>query len=52
MKKQQLYWVVRLCAVLAIVLGGAVAAVPHALAAPSPVRVPAGTEWVNSGTLA
>jgi hypothetical protein len=49
MKKQQLYWVVRLCAVLAIVLGGAVATAPRALAATSPVRVPAGVEWVDTG---
>jgi hypothetical protein len=49
MKKQQLYWVVRLSAVLAIVLGGTIAVAPRALAATSPVRVPAGVEWVDTG---
>ena len=51
MHRQQFYHVVRLFAVLAIVVGGTVAAVPRVQAATSPVRVPAGAEWVNTGIL-
>ena len=49
MGKQQIYRAVRLFAVLAIVVGGILAAMPDAQAATSPVRVPAGGEWVNTG---
>lgn len=49
MRKQQLYEGIRLLAILAILTGGTVAAVPQVQAAKSPVRVPAGVEWVNTG---
>jgi hypothetical protein len=49
MHRQQLYRVVGLLAVLAIVVGGTIATAPRALAATSPVRVPAGVEWVDTG---
>ena len=49
MKKQQLYRVVGLFAVLALVVGASVAAAPGVQAATGPVRVPAGVEWVDTG---
>ena len=51
MRKAQIYRAARLLAVLVIVIGGTVAVSLRALAATLPVRVPAGTEWVNSGIL-
>ena len=51
MCKQHLYQVVRLFAVLVVVAGGTVAAVPRVQAEASPVRVPAGAEWVNTGII-
>lgn len=51
MRKQRFCGVVRLFAVLAIFVGCTVAAVPRTLAAPTPVRVPAGAAWVNTGVL-
>ena len=49
MGKGKWYQGVRLLAVLAIVVGGTVAAVPQVEAATRPVRVPAGVEWVSTG---
>ena len=49
MRRQQLNRVVGLLAILAIMVGGTVATAPRALAATSPVRVPAGVEWVDTG---
>jgi hypothetical protein len=51
MRKQRLYQGMHLLAVLSIVVGGTVAAVPRVQAATSPVRVPAGVEWVNTGII-
>ena len=51
MRKQQLYGAVRLFAVLAILVGGTVAAVPRRLAASTPVRVPANMVWVDTGII-
>jgi hypothetical protein len=51
MRRQQLYRVAGLFAVLAIIVSVTVAAVPRVQAATSPVRVPADAEWVNSGIL-
>jgi len=49
MHRQQLYRVVGLLAVLAIVAGGTITAAPRALAATSPIRVPADAGWVDTG---
>jgi hypothetical protein len=51
MCKQQLFRAVRLLVVVAIVAGAMAAAAPRTLAATSPVRVPAGIEWVDTGIL-
>jgi hypothetical protein len=51
MRKQHLYHIVRLFAVLAVVAGGTAATVPRVQAAASPVRVPAGVEWVKTGII-
>jgi hypothetical protein len=49
MRRQQLYRVVGLLAVLAIVVGGTMATAPRALAATNPIRVPAVAGWVDTG---
>ena len=49
MHRQQLYRVVGFLVILALVMGGAVATAPRALAATGPVRVPADAGWVETG---
>jgi hypothetical protein len=51
MRKAQIHRAARLLTVLVIVVVGTGAVSPRALAATLSVRVPAGTEWVNSGIL-